>query len=101
MRQEARQFAGHQREVGVELLVGVLGTFLGRFLEQVEEGEALVSVVCDTTDGADRTRDALARATVIKFFGAEVIAKIDCGRRSLGYVLFGDVIEFIRKRFWL
>ncbi len=33
--------------------------------------------------------------------GAEVIAKIDCGRRSLGYVLFGDVIEFIRKRFWL
>ncbi|MGE5191136.1 MAG: HlyD family efflux transporter periplasmic adaptor subunit, partial [Deltaproteobacteria bacterium] len=33
--------------------------------------------------------------------GAEVIAKIDCGRRSLGYVLFGDVIEFVRKRFWL
>ena len=33
--------------------------------------------------------------------GSEVIAKIDCGRRSLGYVLFGDVIEFIRKRFWL
>ena len=33
--------------------------------------------------------------------GADVIAKIDCGRRSLGYVLFGDVIEFIRKRFWL
>jgi hypothetical protein len=33
--------------------------------------------------------------------GAEVIAKINCGRRSLGYVLFGDVIEFIRKRFWL
>ena len=33
--------------------------------------------------------------------GADVIAKIDCGRKSLGYVLFGDVIEFIRKRFWL
>jgi multidrug efflux pump subunit AcrA (membrane-fusion protein) len=33
--------------------------------------------------------------------GAEVIAKIDCGRKSLGYVLFGDVVEFIRKRFWL
>jgi len=33
--------------------------------------------------------------------GAEVIAKIDCGPKSLGYVLFGDVIEFIRKRFWL
>ena len=33
--------------------------------------------------------------------GSEVRAKIQCGKRSLGYVLFGDVIEFIRKRLWL
>ncbi len=33
--------------------------------------------------------------------GAEVRAKINCGQRSLGYVLFGDVIEFIQKYFWL
>ncbi|MGQ0635313.1 MAG: HlyD family efflux transporter periplasmic adaptor subunit [Planctomycetaceae bacterium] len=33
--------------------------------------------------------------------GAEVIAKIRCGKRSLGYVLFGDVIEFLRKYLWL
>ena len=33
--------------------------------------------------------------------GAEVRAKIDCGQRSLGFVLFGDVIEFIQKYFWL
>jgi len=33
--------------------------------------------------------------------GAEVTAKIECGRRSLGYVLFGDVIEFLRKHLWL
>jgi hypothetical protein len=33
--------------------------------------------------------------------GAEVKAKIDCGYASLGYVLFGDVIEFLRKWFWL
>jgi multidrug efflux pump subunit AcrA (membrane-fusion protein) len=33
--------------------------------------------------------------------GAEVTAKINCGQRSLGYVLFGDVLEFIRKRLWL
>ena len=33
--------------------------------------------------------------------GAEVRAKIDCGQRSLGYVLFGDVVEFIRLRLWL
>jgi hypothetical protein len=33
--------------------------------------------------------------------GAEVTAKIDCGRMNLGYVLFGDVVEFFRRRFWL
>jgi len=32
--------------------------------------------------------------------GAEVIAKINCGKRPLGYVLFGDVIEFFRKKLW-
>ncbi len=26
--------------------------------------------------------------------------RIACGRRSLGYVLFGDVIEFVQRRFW-
>ena len=33
--------------------------------------------------------------------GAEVRSKISCGKRSLGYVLFGDVIEFVRQRLWL
>ena len=33
--------------------------------------------------------------------GAEVRAKINCGQRSLGYVLFGDVVEFIQKYLWL
>jgi multidrug efflux pump subunit AcrA (membrane-fusion protein) len=33
--------------------------------------------------------------------GAEVTARINCGKKSLGYFLFGDVIEFVRKRFWL
>lgn len=32
--------------------------------------------------------------------GAEVTAKIDCGQRSLGYVLFGDVVEFFQKQMW-
>jgi hypothetical protein len=36
-----------------------------------------------------------------KWIGAEVRAKIDCGPRSLGYVLFGDVVEFIRQKLWL
>ncbi len=33
--------------------------------------------------------------------GAEVRAKISCGPRSLGYVLFGDVVEFVQKYLWL
>lgn len=33
--------------------------------------------------------------------GAEVRAKINCGKKSLGYVLFGDVYEFIQKYLWL
>lgn len=30
----------------------------------------------------------------------EVSAKINCGERSLGYVLFGDVIEAVQKLWW-
>jgi multidrug resistance efflux pump len=33
--------------------------------------------------------------------GAEVKAKINCGPKSLGYCLFGDVIEFAQKNLWL
>lgn len=41
-------------------------------------------------------RDPLRRR-----IGAEIRAKISCGKRSLGYVLFGDVIEFVQSRWWL
>lgn len=33
--------------------------------------------------------------------GADVRAKISCTDMSLGYVLFGDVYEFVQKYFWL
>ncbi len=33
--------------------------------------------------------------------GSEVTAKINCGKRSLGYVLFGDVVEFVQRYLWL
>ncbi|HEY2251563.1 MAG TPA: efflux RND transporter periplasmic adaptor subunit, partial [Planctomycetaceae bacterium] len=45
--------------------------------------------------------DLVAPSPPAPRIGAEVKAKIDCGRASLGYVLFGDVIEFLRKWFWL
>lgn len=33
--------------------------------------------------------------------GARVTAKIDCGEKSLFYVLFGDVVEFFQRFFWI
>ncbi len=33
--------------------------------------------------------------------GAQVNARVHCGQKSLFYVLFGDVVEFARKRLWL
>ncbi|REJ92410.1 MAG: HlyD family efflux transporter periplasmic adaptor subunit [Planctomycetota bacterium] len=32
--------------------------------------------------------------------GAEVSARIDCGRKCFAYVLFGDLYEFLRRRVW-
>jgi biotin carboxyl carrier protein len=32
--------------------------------------------------------------------GAEVRAKIYCGKASLGYVLIGDAIDFVRRKWW-
>lgn len=33
--------------------------------------------------------------------GAEVFAKVDCGPSHLGEVLFGDVVDFLRRNLWL
>jgi multidrug efflux pump subunit AcrA (membrane-fusion protein) len=32
--------------------------------------------------------------------GADVIARIDCGKRALAWVLFGDFVDFFRRRLW-
>lgn len=37
----------------------------------------------------------------LRRIGAQATAKINCGRRSLGYVLFGDVWEFLERFFWM
>lgn len=56
-----------------------------------EESESVVEVMADIAPDAVPDRR----------IGAEVRAKINCGPRSLGYVLFGDVVEFVQKYFWL
>lgn len=35
-----------------------------------------------------------------EYVGAEVFAKIYAGKRCLGYVLFGDVLDFLRRTIW-
>ena len=32
--------------------------------------------------------------------GADVTASIDCGQQPLGYVLFGDIIDWVQMRIW-
>ena len=56
------------------------------------EAGSVVMVFCEFQ------KDQLPRQPRI---GAEVRAKINCGEKSLGYVLFGDVVEFVQKYFWL
>jgi multidrug efflux pump subunit AcrA (membrane-fusion protein) len=59
-----------------------------------EEQQYVVEVRAKMSDDAvKKLRDQFQ-------IGAEVRAKINCGKYSLFYVLFGDVIEFIQKRFW-
>lgn len=73
-------------------------TFEGRLAESSsksevaeEEGSVVEVYATINDDEFPKLKDNLR-------IGADVRAKIDCGKRSLGYVLFGDVIEFIQKR---
>lgn len=101
-----------QEELGIEklpiefiLLTAPESTFSGtlesiatRSATSAEEGtvvEIVVSVDADSDENSQLKAKELLR------IGAEVRAKILCGKRSLGYVLFGDVIEFVQKYFWL
>jgi len=58
--------------------------------ESQKEGSTIVELYVDINPN-----DLPAR-----HIGAEVTAKIHCGKRSLGYVLFGDVWEFIIRKVW-
>ena len=55
-----------------------------------DDGAATIEVVADVDSAT------LARPTV----GAEVIARIDCGRTNLAYAVLGDLVEFVRLHVW-
>ncbi len=69
---------------------GQLTEVANRSTESPQNGTALKAHVrIDPQDLAQRT------------IGAEVTARIHCGRKSLFYVLFGDVVEFVQRWVWL
>ncbi|MBI3863964.1 MAG: HlyD family efflux transporter periplasmic adaptor subunit [Planctomycetia bacterium] len=69
---------------------GTLETLSNRSVSSESEG-VVVPVYVALVDPAPRAPT----------IGAEVTAKIYCGKRSLAYVWFGDVIEAARKYLWL
>lgn len=56
-----------------------------------EEGSVVEAYIDIDPADLEKLKDSMR-------IGADVRAKISCGKRALGFVLFGDVIEFIEKR---
>lgn len=72
--------------------------FRGRLkkLESRAEAKAEVGTVVPVEVGIEDVDQLPTRR-----IGAEVRAKIETGDRALGYVLFGDVVDFVYKYLWL
>jgi hypothetical protein len=64
--------------------------------ESSDEG-SVVEVIVEIDINEVRDKNNLP----IRRIGAEISAKINCGERSLGYVLFGDVIEAAQRYFFV
>jgi len=97
-----------QRELGEELQVTYIlatdpGTeHSGRVIEvhraaevRGEEGSTVLVKVTLDDDPAAGAGEQLA---AYRHAGAELNARVHCGRRSLGYVLFHDLIAFVQSR---
>ena len=74
----------------VETYDGKLQTIATRPKRMPEKG-SLVEVFASIPDD---------NPELVRRIGAEVRAKIHCGKRSLGYVLVGDAIDFVRRKWW-
>lgn len=61
---------------------------------------ATVNLLVELED-ADSSSANAARVMPPLRIGAEVTARVNCGQKPLGYVLFGDVIDFLRTQLWL
>ena len=73
---------------------GVLESEATRAAVSEKEGTVVEAYASIREDEMPRLKEHLR-------IGAEVRARIDCGPMSLGYVLFGDVVEWVMKRWML
>lgn len=93
--------AQHDREDGKLPVRYVLATATEVTYDGTLDSVSTRSVVSETEGAVVPLYASLSPPTPPEpRIGAEVTAKINCGPKSLGYVLFGDMIEFVRKRFW-
>ncbi|MCC7419101.1 MAG: efflux RND transporter periplasmic adaptor subunit [Planctomycetaceae bacterium] len=93
----ARRDLGPERPVEFVLAAAPESTFFGT-LDQVGSRAAATDSEGSVVEGHVRVEAGLLP---LRSIGTEVRARIDCGRRSLGYVLFGDFIEWVRRTLWL
>lgn len=93
---QARAVLGENRPIEYRLLTKPDATYqaklttVGTRVVNSENSGSIVEV------RADLDSPQLADLAI----GAEVRARISCGPKPLGYVLFGDVIEFVQKYLW-
>ncbi len=93
---EARAALGEDRPIEFRLLTKPDATYrasLSTVGTRVVNSESTGSVV-------EVRADLHAPDVADLAIGAEVRARISCGPKPLGYVLFGDVIEFVQKYLW-
>lgn len=93
---KARATLGEERPIEYRLLTKPDATYQARLttvgtrVVNSEDAGSIVEVRADL--------DSPQQADLA--IGAEVRARISCGPKPLGYVLFGDVIEFVQKYLW-
>jgi len=82
-------------------------------VDYVPATDARLDLAATLTDVATRSDQSANEGMIVQVYaaidpddlpgrriGAEVDARIRCGRKSLFYCLFGDVVEFIQRKVW-
>jgi hypothetical protein len=83
-----------------------VGFLLATDLQTIHHGRVeAIALAAESRDGESPSvritvRVADADPAALKA-GASVVARIDCGRRSLGYVWLHDAIDAVRRYMWL